>query len=60
MENILKLDPSEADRTACEIEHIIDIDTAVKISNCSDYINESRKKSEISDSDWIDLLTKNS
>ncbi len=58
MENILLLKPSVADTTACEIEHIIDIDTAVKISNCSDFINEMKKKSGISEKEWETLLIK--
>ena len=58
LENILKLNPSEADRAACEIEHIIDIDTASKISNCSNFINEMKNINKISDKDWEKILTK--
>lgn len=58
LENILRLPPDEADRSACEIEHIIDLKTALKISNCSNYINESKEKSRISDSDWEKYLSK--
>ena len=58
METILKLDPAEADRTACEIEHIIDMKTALKLSNCSDFINEMKEKSGISENSWKSLLEK--
>ena len=56
MENILKLSPPEADRTACEIEHIIDMETAKKIFNCSNYINEVKNKSGIIDEKWEQML----
>ena len=58
MENILQLDPPEADRTACEIEHIIDIKTAHKISNCAHFINDIKKKTGISSTEWEKLLNK--
>ena len=58
MENILKMDPSEADRAACEIEHIIDIDTASKISNCSNFINDMKNSKGISDKEWEEILTR--
>lgn len=58
LENILRLAPEEADKSACEIEHIIDLKTALKISNCSNFINESKKKSRISDNNWEKYLSK--
>ena len=58
MENILQLDPPEADRTACEIEHIIDLKTAYKLSNCSNFINDMKKKAGTTDKAWEEILTK--
>jgi DtxR family Mn-dependent transcriptional regulator len=57
LENILRLPPEEADKSACEIEHIIDLKTAMKISNCANYINESKEKSGISENDWEKYLS---
>ena len=55
---ILKLPAAEADKAACEIEHSLAIDAALRLKNCSDFVSEKIAESGISDSEWEKLISK--
>ncbi len=58
LENILKIQAEDADRAACEIEHILDLESASRLANCSDFVIEKLKESGLSEQEWKTILKK--
>lgn len=52
LEQTVMLPPSEADATACRIEHILSPDTAVRLENITLFLDEVREKEHISREEW--------
>lgn len=55
----LKLDGREIENQACMIEHVISHETAVRLSNLTDWVDQTvLKDSKVSDTDWLEMLQK--
>ena len=58
LERTLGLSPDDAERQACQMEHIISMDTARRIENLSMYIEEKvLDDSSLTEESWHELLT---
>ncbi len=59
LEKTVMLSHSEADATACRIEHILSPDTAVKFENITLFLDEVREKEHISREEWKLIISGN-
>ena len=58
LERTLGLSPDDAEQQACQMEHIISMDTARRIENLSMYIEEKvLDDSSLTEESWHELLT---
>ena len=57
LQSVLKLPKTDSDNAACEIEHAISIDTALRLKNCSLFISRYLADSGMSESDWEKILS---
>lgn len=52
--NVLMMDEDDASSIGCKVEHVVDIDTATKLSNIEKYLQETVKDS----SAWKEIISK--
>ncbi|MCP5515394.1 MAG: metal-dependent transcriptional regulator [Spirochaetales bacterium] len=57
LQSVLMLSKTESDSAACEIEHAISIDTALRLKNCSEYFSRHLSDSGLSDDEWEKILS---
>lgn len=57
LHSVLMLPKSDSDAAACEIEHAISTDTALRLRNCSLFIADYLEKSGISGKEWEIILS---
>jgi DtxR family Mn-dependent transcriptional regulator len=57
LHSVLMLPKSDSDTAACEIEHAISTDTALRLKNCSLFIADYLEKSGISEKEWDAILS---
>lgn len=57
LQSVLRLSKAESDSTACEIEHTISIDTALRLKNLSEFVNKHLSESGMTDDVWEKILS---
>ncbi len=57
LQHVLKIPDTDSETSACEIEHAISTETALRLKNCSSFILKTLTESGISDSQWEKILS---